>query len=194
MQSIVFCIFQILFHFYWTFFSSAVVRGAGPAAGGVEQPGLLRLQLQYRQHRQGGVVQQVSHNLEVKWHTYVLVISSSLQGEERGQEEQHWRHHDDWARRMQGLADQLWRGVPGEDDSDNDDHDDHDVLCQFIFAERRGDDYSCHHCVHIYVRTVNIIEKKESGCIQLPPGQRSWDNICNRRGQYSDGQSGKQEI
>ena len=30
------------------------------------------------------------------------------------------------------------------------------------------------------VRTVNIIEKKESGCIQLPPGQRSWDNICSR--------------
>ena len=92
---------------------------------------------------------------------------------------------------MQGIADQLRWGVPGEDDSDDDDHDNHDVLCQFIFAERRGDDYSCHHCVHIYVRTVNIIEKKESGCIQLPPGQRSWDNICNRRGQYSDEQSWK---
>ena len=33
---------------------------------------------------------------------------------------------------------------------------------EYIFAERRNDDYSCHHCVHIYVRTVNIIEKKES--------------------------------
>ena len=33
---------------------------------------------------------------------------------------------------------------------------------QYIFAERRGDDYSCHHCVHFFVRTVNIIEKKES--------------------------------
>ena len=27
---------------------------------------------------------------------------------------------------------------------------------------------------------MNIIEKKESGCIQLPPGQRSWENICSR--------------
>ena len=33
---------------------------------------------------------------------------------------------------------------------------------QYIFAERRNDDYSCHHCVHFFVRTVNIIEKKES--------------------------------
>ena len=23
---------------------------------------------------------------------------------------------------------------------------------QYIFAERRNDDYSCHHCVHFYVR------------------------------------------
>jgi len=49
---------------------------------------------------------------------------------------------------------------------------------QFIFAER--DDSSCHHCVHFFVRTVNIIEKKESGCIQLPRGQRNWENICDR--------------
>ena len=28
------------------------------------------------------------------------------------------------------------------------------------------------------MRTVNIIEKKESGCIQLPRGERSLDNVC----------------
>jgi len=50
---------------------------------------------------------------------------------------------------------------------------------QFIFAERRNDDSSCHHCVHVFVRTVNIIEKKESGCIQLPPGERSFDGVCS---------------
>ena len=49
---------------------------------------------------------------------------------------------------------------------------------QFIFAERRNDDSSCHHCVHFFVRTVNIIEKKESGCIQLPRGERSLENVC----------------
>jgi len=51
---------------------------------------------------------------------------------------------------------------------------------QYIFAEQEYDDSSCHHCVHFYVRTVNIIEKKESGCIQLPPNQRNWENICDR--------------
>ena len=39
---------------------------------------------------------------------------------------------------------------------------------QYIFAERRNDDdFSCHHCVHFFVRTVNIIEKKESKCCLL---------------------------
>ena len=33
---------------------------------------------------------------------------------------------------------------------------------QYIFAEQEYDDSSCHHCVHFFVRTVNIIEKKES--------------------------------
>merc|ERR1711936_1184567 len=31
----------------------------------------------------------------------------------------------------------------------------------------------------VFVRTVNIIEKKESGCIQLPPGERSFENVCS---------------
>ena len=50
---------------------------------------------------------------------------------------------------------------------------------QYIFAES-SDPTSCHHCVQIFVRTVNIIEKKESGCIQQPRGSVNWDTICNK--------------
>jgi len=49
---------------------------------------------------------------------------------------------------------------------------------QFIFAERERDESSCHHCVSLFVRTTNIIEKMESGCVQLQAGQRTFDNVC----------------
>ena len=32
---------------------------------------------------------------------------------------------------------------------------------QFLFADNPQDRQSCHYCVTIYVRTVNIIEKRE---------------------------------
>ncbi len=32
----------------------------------------------------------------------------------------------------------------------------------FLFSNNPKDQTSCYHCVRIYVRTVNIIEKKES--------------------------------
>ena len=35
---------------------------------------------------------------------------------------------------------------------------------QFVFVERASDPSSCHYCVNLYIRTVNIIEKKESKC------------------------------
>ena len=34
----------------------------------------------------------------------------------------------------------------------------------FIFSERPNDPESCYHCVRIFVRTVNIIEKQECKC------------------------------
>ena len=52
------------------------------------------------------------------------------------------------------------------------------LLLQFIFAERERDESSCHHCVSLFVRTTNIIEKMESGCVQLQAGQRTFDNVC----------------
>jgi len=52
---------------------------------------------------------------------------------------------------------------------------------QFVFVERASDPSSCHYCVNLYIRTVNIIEKKESGCVQLREGERSMDNICHEQ-------------
>lgn len=34
----------------------------------------------------------------------------------------------------------------------------------FLFSERPHDPESCFHCVRIFVRTVNIIEKQECKC------------------------------
>ena len=39
---------------------------------------------------------------------------------------------------------------------------DYAATYQFLFADNPQDRQSCHYCVTIYVRTVNIIEKRES--------------------------------
>ena len=41
----------------------------------------------------------------------------------------------------------------------------------FIFTEDARNPEACHHCVNIFVRTVNILEKRESGCVQLSRAQ-----------------------
>ena len=37
----------------------------------------------------------------------------------------------------------------------------------FLFAENPGDRASCFYCVRLFIRTVNILEKIESGCVTL---------------------------
>ena len=37
----------------------------------------------------------------------------------------------------------------------------------FIFTEDARNPEACHHCVNLFVRTVNILEKRESGCVQM---------------------------
>merc|ERR1719228_2663395 len=37
---------------------------------------------------------------------------------------------------------------------------------QYLFHENPSDPNSCYHCQHIFVRTVNILEMTESGCVQ----------------------------
>jgi len=49
----------------------------------------------------------------------------------------------------------------------------------FLFSERPHDPESCFHCVRIFVRTVNIIEKQESGCVTLRNNERpTLENVC----------------
>ena len=51
----------------------------------------------------------------------------------------------------------------------------------FLFSQNPSDRGSCYHCVKIYVRTVNIIEKQETGCVTLENGEiPTLQNICRR--------------
>ena len=43
----------------------------------------------------------------------------------------------------------------------------------FIFTEDPRNPEACHHCVNVFVRTVNILEKRESGCVQFSQSQVS---------------------
>lgn len=49
---------------------------------------------------------------------------------------------------------------------------------KFIFSDNPYDIGSCHRCVHIWVRTVNILEKRESGCVK-DKGDKSLEQICS---------------
>jgi len=52
---------------------------------------------------------------------------------------------------------------------------------QFLFADNPQDRQSCHYCVTIYVRTVNIIEKRESGCVTLSGNEKAkLEQVCKR--------------
>jgi len=51
---------------------------------------------------------------------------------------------------------------------------DHASNFTFLFAEQPGEPASCYHCVRVFARTVNIVEKIETGCVTLPrlrPGE-----------------------
>ena len=51
----------------------------------------------------------------------------------------------------------------------------------FLFSQNPSDPGSCYHCVKIYVRTVNIVEKQETGCVTLENGEiPTLQNICKR--------------
>nr|CAG4640723.1 EOG090X03AK [Eulimnadia texana] len=53
----------------------------------------------------------------------------------------------------------------------------HHVNYTFIFHDSSS---GCYHCVQLFVRTVNILEKLESGCKSPGPGQTpSVENICS---------------
>jgi len=114
----------------------------------------------------GSDSQQFSEWSTVNWSEYNCSIANIIRGEWYSREKNEDRKNNIDATTMtqRGTCKASRSNYGGE--------------YQFIFAER--DDSSCHHCVHFFVRTVNIIEKKESGCIQLPRGQRNWENICSR--------------
>jgi len=51
----------------------------------------------------------------------------------------------------------------------------------FLFAENPSQKRSCFHCIEIHVRTVNILEKIESGCVSFENGQEpDMDVICRK--------------
>ncbi len=51
----------------------------------------------------------------------------------------------------------------------------------FLFGENPEDASSCFHCVRIFVRTVNIIEKIETGCVNLASHERATlERVCSQ--------------
>jgi len=58
---------------------------------------------------------------------------------------------------------------------------DYAATYQFLFADNPQDRQSCHYCVTIYVRTVNIIEKRETGCVTLSGNEKAkLEQVCKR--------------
>ena len=123
---------------------------------------LVRVQLQHRQHHQGGVVQQVrNHTRPGAWEQ-----SSSLDqfSGKRMKTEKIILMLPPWPRgelvRPAGKVIGKFNVYLVIINKSIIIRSNYGGEYQFIFAER--DDSSCHHCVHFFVRTVNIIEKKES--------------------------------
>lgn len=53
---------------------------------------------------------------------------------------------------------------------------DYHVNYTFVFQEN-----SCFHCVKLLVRTVNVLDKLETGCVNLPPGKLpTIHNVCSK--------------
>jgi len=51
----------------------------------------------------------------------------------------------------------------------------------FLFGQNPEDRSSCYHCVQLFVRTVNILEKRESGCVTLEAGETpTLEGVCRR--------------
>ncbi|XP_071443334.1 uncharacterized protein udt [Hetaerina americana] len=52
----------------------------------------------------------------------------------------------------------------------------HHVNYTFVFKQER-----CYHCVKLLVRTVNVLEKIETGCVNIPPGvEPTVEKVCGR--------------
>ncbi|XP_046384675.1 uncharacterized protein LOC124154964 [Ischnura elegans] len=52
----------------------------------------------------------------------------------------------------------------------------HHVNYTFVFKQE-----SCYHCVKLLVRTVNVLEKTETGCVNIPPGvEPTVERVCAR--------------
>jgi len=121
----------------------------------------------------GSILGQLSRNQYISLrgaHDYNCTIQRIVQGEWYSRESNEDRITIIDANQMTG------RGVCKEY------HNDFGAEYKYLFSEDPTNEESCHYCVYIYVRTPNILEKKESGCIQLGGnlGKPDLATVCSR--------------